>query len=184
MAVRRTADRVDAEISKAVEAGKKAYGGFELPGRTLGVVGLGAIGRLVANAGVALGMNVVGFDPGLTVEGAWQLSASVRKAESLDDLLRAADFVTIHVPLIDATKNLINAERLSIMKKGVVLINFAREGIVDAAAVSAGIRSGKCMGTSATSRRTASAPRTRHRAAAPGRVDSRGRGQLRRDGRR
>jgi D-3-phosphoglycerate dehydrogenase len=133
----------DAEISKAVEDGKKAYAGFELPGRTLGVVGLGAIGRLVANAGVALGMNVVGFDPGLTVEGAWQLSSSVKKANSLEDLLRASDFVTIHVPLADATKNLINAERLAMMKDGAVLLNFAREGIVDAGAVSAAIKGGK-----------------------------------------
>jgi D-3-phosphoglycerate dehydrogenase len=136
----------DAEISKAVEAGKKAYAGFELPGRTLGVVGLGAIGRLVANAGVALGMHVIGVDPGLTVEGAWQLSAAVKKAGSLDDLLRAADFVTIHVPLVDATKNLINADRLSSMKDGVVLLNFAREGIVDTVAVRAAIKSGKVHG--------------------------------------
>jgi D-3-phosphoglycerate dehydrogenase len=133
----------DAEISKAVEDGKKAYAGFELPGRTLGVVGLGAIGRLVANAGVALGMNVVGFDPGLTVEGAWQLSSSVKKANSLEDLLRASDFVTIHVPLVDATKNLINSERLAMMKDGAVLLNFAREGIVDAGAVSAAVKGGK-----------------------------------------
>ena len=136
----------DAEISKAVEDGKKAYAGFELPGRTLGVVGLGAIGRLVANAGVALGMNVVGFDPGLTVEGAWQLSSSVKKANSLEDLLRASDFVTIHVPLMTATKDLINAERLGMMKKGAVLLNFAREGIVEAGAVAAAVKSGKLHG--------------------------------------
>ena len=85
----------DAEISKAVEAGKKSYAGFELPGRKLGVIGLGAIGRLVANAGVALGMDVIGFDPGLTVEGAWQLAATVKKADTLEELLRVADFVTI-----------------------------------------------------------------------------------------
>ncbi len=133
----------DAEISKAVEDGKKAYAGFELPGRTLGVVGLGAIGRLVANAGVALGMDVVGFDPGLTVEGAWQLSSSVKKANSLEDLLRASDFVTVHVPLMEATKNLVNADRLAMMKKGAVLLNFAREGIVDAGAVAAALKSGK-----------------------------------------
>ena len=136
----------DAEISKAVEDGKKAYAGFELPGRTLGVVGLGAIGRLVANAGVALGMDVVGFDPGLTVEGAWQLSSSVKKANSLEDLLHASDFVTVHVPLADATKNLINAERLALMKKEAVLLNFAREGIVDAGAVRAAITGGKLHG--------------------------------------
>lgn len=136
----------DAEISKAVEAGKKSYAGFELPGRKLGVIGLGAIGRLVANAGVALGMDVIGFDPGLTVEGAWQLAASVKKADTLEELLRVADFVTIHVPLMETTKNLIDGERLSIMKDGVVLINFAREGIVNTNAVTAAITSGKVYG--------------------------------------
>ena len=136
----------DAEISKAVEAGKKNYAGFELPGRTLGVIGLGAIGRLVANAAISMGMKVVGFDPGLTVEGAWQLSADVKKAETAEELLRQVDFVTFHVPLMDATRNLINAERLKLMKDGVVIINFAREGIVDDAAVSAAIKSGKVYG--------------------------------------
>ena len=133
----------DAEISKAVESGKKAYAGFELPGRKLGVIGLGAIGRLVANAGVALGMDVIGFDPGLTVEGAWQLAANVKKADSLEELLRVADFVTIHVPLMETTKNLIDTDRLSIMKDSVVLINFAREGIVDPNAVTAAVKHGK-----------------------------------------
>lgn len=136
----------DAEISKAVEAGKKNFAGFELPGRTLGVVGLGAIGRLVANAAISLGMKVVGFDPGLTVEGAWQLSADVKKADTAEELLRQVDFVTFHVPLMDATRNLINAERLKLMKDGVVIINFAREGIVDDAAVSAAIKAGKVYG--------------------------------------
>ena len=136
----------DAEISKAVEAGKKNYAGFELPGRTLGVIGLGAIGRLVANAAISMGMKVVGFDPGLTVEGAWQLSADVKKAETAEELLRQVDFVTFHVPLMDATRNLINAERLKLMKDGVVIINFAREGIVDDVAVSAAIKSGKVYG--------------------------------------
>jgi D-3-phosphoglycerate dehydrogenase len=136
----------DAEISKAVEAGKKNYAGFELPGRTLGVIGLGAIGRLVANAALSLGMKVVGFDPGITVEGAWQLSSDVKKANSVDELLRVADFVTFHVPLMDATRNLINAERLKHMKDGVVIVNFAREGIVDDAAVSAAIKAGKVYG--------------------------------------
>ena len=136
----------DPEISKAVEAGKKNFAGFELPGRTLAVIGLGAIGRNVANMGLALGMKVIGFDPGLTVEGAWQLSADVKKANSVDEALRAADFVTFHVPLIDATKNLISAERLKLMKDGVIILNFAREGIVDDAAVSAAIKSGKVYG--------------------------------------
>ncbi len=136
----------DPEISKAVEAGKKNFAGFELPGRTLAVVGLGAIGRNVANMGIALGMKVIGFDPGLTVEGAWQLSADVKKANSVDEALRAADFVTFHVPFMESTKNLINAERLRLMKDGVIILNFAREGIVDDAAVSAAIKSGKVYG--------------------------------------
>jgi D-3-phosphoglycerate dehydrogenase len=142
----RSLSGTDAEIGKAVEAGKKNFAGFELPGRTLGVVGLGAIGRLVANAAISLGMKVVGFDPGITVEGAWQLSADVKKANSVEELLRAADFITFHVPLMDATRNLINAERLKFMKDGVVILNFAREGIVDDAAVSAAIKAGKVYG--------------------------------------
>lgn len=133
----------DASLSKLVEQGKKEYAGFELAGKTLGVIGLGAIGRLVANAGIALGMKVVGFDPGITVEGAWQLSANVEKATSVDDLLSRVDFVTFHVPLIDATKNLINADRLKIMRDGVTILNFARAGIVDDSATIAAISTGK-----------------------------------------
>ena len=133
----------DEELHKAVEAGKKNFAGYELPGRTLGVIGLGAIGRIVANTGVALGMKVIGFDPGLTVEGAWQLSADVKKARTVDELLRLSDFVTFHVPLMDATRNLINAERLRHMKDGVVILNFAREGIVDDKAVVEAMNAGK-----------------------------------------
>lgn len=133
----------DAEINKQVEAGKKNFAGFELPGRTLGVVGLGAIGRQVANAAVALGMNVVGYDPGLTVEGAWALSANVKKASTVDELLPQVDFLSFHVPLMDATRNMINAERLKVMKDNVVIINFARGGIIDDEAVSAAIKKGK-----------------------------------------
>ncbi len=133
----------DAEITKQVEAGKKNFGGYELPGRTLGVVGLGAIGRLVANAADSLGMKVIGYDPGITVEGAWELSANVEKAATVDDMMSKVDFVTFHVPLIDATANMINAERLKIMKDNVVILNFARGGIVDDEAVSAAIKAGK-----------------------------------------
>jgi D-3-phosphoglycerate dehydrogenase len=133
----------DEEISKLVESGKKAYAGYELPGRTLGVIGLGAIGRLVANAAQGLGMNVVGFDPGLTVEGAWQLSSSVRKARSLDEVFQAADFLSVHVPLGEGTKKLVNADRVQSMKKGAVILNFAREGIVDEQAVVDAIDAGK-----------------------------------------
>jgi len=125
----------NAEISKAVEQGKKDYAGFELPGRTLGVVGLGAIGRYVANAALDLGMNVIGYDPGITVEGAWQLSSTVQKAASIEELLAKVDFVTFHVPLIEATKNMINAERIQLMKENAIILNFARDGIVDDSAV-------------------------------------------------
>lgn len=133
----------DEEISKAVEAGKKNFGGIELPGRTLGVIGLGAIGRQVANSAAALGMNVIGYDPGITVEGAWKLSSDVEKAKGIDDLLSKVDYVTFHVPLIESTRNLINAERLRLMKKGVIILNFARAGIVDDEAVSAAIKEGQ-----------------------------------------
>jgi D-3-phosphoglycerate dehydrogenase len=121
----------DAAIGKEVEKGKKNYVGFELPGRTLGVVGLGAIGVRVANAARALGMNVIGYDPTITVKSAWQLSADVEQALSVDDLISRSDFITFHVPLIDATRNMINAERLKLMKKNGVLLNFARNGIID-----------------------------------------------------
>jgi D-3-phosphoglycerate dehydrogenase len=133
----------DEEINKQVEAGKKNFAGFELPGRTLGVIGLGAIGREVANMAVSLGMKVIGYDPGLTVEGAWQLSSDVQKASSVDDMLSKVDYVTFHVPLIDATKNMINAERLKSMKDNVVILNFARAGIIDDDAVSTAIKTGK-----------------------------------------
>lgn len=135
----RKVEGADEEISKAVEAGKKNFAGFELPGRTLGVIGLGAIGRLVANAAISLGMDVVGFDPGITVEGAWQLSASVKKAASVEEVMRAADFISLHVPLNDKTRNLINADRIKLMKKDGVILNFAREGIVDDKAVVAAL---------------------------------------------
>lgn len=133
----------DASIHKQVEAGKKQFAGFELPGRTLGVIGLGAIGRNVANMAIELGMRVIGYDPDITVEGAWQLSSSVEKAHSVDVLFAKADFITFHVPLVDATRKMINAERLKVLKKGVVVLNFAREGIVDEQAMSDGIKSGQ-----------------------------------------
>jgi len=133
----------DAKINKAVEAGKKNFGGFELPGRTLGVVGLGAIGRNVANAALQLGMRVVGFDPAITVEGAWQLSSDVEKAGSMEELVTKVDFITFHVPLVDETRHMINAERLKLMRDGVVILNFARNGIIDDEAVSAAIKAGK-----------------------------------------
>ena len=139
----RNLEGTDEVIGKDVEAGKKNFGGFELPGRTLGVVGLGAIGRYVANAAIDLGMNVIGFDPGITIEGAWQLSSEVEKASSIDEMIGKVDFITFHVPLIEATANMINADRLKLMKDNVVILNFARNGIIDDEAVSAAIKSGK-----------------------------------------
>lgn len=133
----------DEEVTKAVEAGKKKFAGFELPGKTLGVVGLGAIGAQVANAADTLGMKVIGYDPTITVQSAWQLSSNVQQMDSADELFREADFVTFHVPLIDATRNLLNAESLATMKDGSVILNFAREGIVDDSAVLAAIKAGK-----------------------------------------
>ncbi len=133
----------DAEISRAVEAGKKAYAGSELPGKVLGVVGLGAIGRMVAHAGLLLGMNVVGFDPELTVEGAWQLSADVQKAGSVAELLRRADFVSFHVPLVDATRHMIDAKTIGLLKPTATILNFAREGVVDDDAVVAALDGGR-----------------------------------------
>ena len=124
----------DEEMHKATEAGKKNFAGTELPGRTLGVIGLGAIGSYVAEAAIKLGMNVVGFDPAITVDAAWRLPSQVKRAENVEDVLRMADFVSLHVPLIDATRNLINAQRIGVMRPGAVLLNFAREGVVDNAA--------------------------------------------------
>ena len=125
----------DEDMHKATEAGKKAFAGNELPGRTLAVIGLGAIGSYIAEAAIKLGMNVVGFDPAITVDAAWRLPSQVKRAENVEDALRMADFVTLHVPLIDATRNLINAQRIGVMRPGAVLLNFAREGVVDNAAV-------------------------------------------------
>jgi D-3-phosphoglycerate dehydrogenase len=138
-----TTEQTDEALAKAVEAGKKKYAGFELPGRTLGVVGLGAIGVKVANAARALGMRVVGFDPQITVQSAWRLSADIEQAASVDDLFRRSDFITFHVPYSEGTKNLLNAERLALMPNNAVILNFARGGIVDDDAVLKGIADGK-----------------------------------------
>ncbi len=133
----------DEAMHRATEAGKKAFAGIELPGRTLGVIGLGAIGSLVAEAAIKLGMNVVGFDPAITVDAAWRLPSQVKRAEHVEDVLRQADFVTLHLPLLDATRNLIDAQRVSVMRPGAVLLNFAREGVVDNVAVVEALDAGK-----------------------------------------
>lgn len=133
----------DAAIHQQVENGKKQFVGIELPGRTLGVIGLGAIGRLVANAALDLGMNVIGYDPGLTVQGAWKLSSKVEQARGVEDLVARSDFISLHVPLRENTQHLINTDILRRMKQGAVVLNFAREGIVDEDAVVAAIHEQK-----------------------------------------
>ena len=133
----------DHSIDAAVEQGKKKFVGFEMPGRTLGVVGLGAIGVEVANAALSFGMKVLGYDPQITVQRAWQLSSNVEQALSLDDLFTKADAVSVHVPLNDQTKNLVNESRLKLLKKSGIVLNFARAAIVDDAAVIAALDSGR-----------------------------------------
>jgi D-3-phosphoglycerate dehydrogenase len=129
----------DATMHKLVEDGKKHYAGIELRGRTLGIIGLGAIGRLVADAAIGLGMQVIGYDPEITVDAAWSLPAQVKKAHSVEDLLKHSDFVTLHVPLLDATRNLIDEKRVHAMKADSVLLNFSRDAIVNEEAVLAGL---------------------------------------------
>lgn len=133
----------DATLSKVVEDGKKHFAGIELPGRTLGIIGLGAIGGMVADTALKLGMKVLGYDPEITVDAAWRLSSEVKRAHTVDDLFRHSDFITLHVPLIDATRHLVNAERIALMKHGAVLVNFAREGVIDEQAVLDGLDSKK-----------------------------------------
>jgi D-3-phosphoglycerate dehydrogenase / 2-oxoglutarate reductase len=121
----------DTELTDAVEKGKKQFAGIELPGRTLGIIGLGAIGVRVANAAIALGMKVKGYDPSISVENAWQMSSDVEHSKSLNAVLKDSDFITVHVPLNQHTKGLLNADNMPLMKEGVVLLNFARGGIID-----------------------------------------------------
>ena len=130
-------------LDKQVEDGKKKFVGRELPNRTLGVVGLGAIGVEVANTAAALGMKVIGYDPAITVSNAWKLSAVIEKANSVDELLSRSEFVTFHVPLVDATRNMINEQRLHSMHENSVVLNFARAGVVDDDAILKGLNSGK-----------------------------------------
>ncbi|HET7060721.1 MAG TPA: 3-phosphoglycerate dehydrogenase family protein [Nitrosospira sp.] len=133
----------DAALNKQAEDNKKKFSGIELPGRTLGIIGLGAIGRLVAEAALRLGMKVTGYDPNITVDAAWNLPSEVKRAESIQDLIRNNEFVTLHIPLLDSTRHLIDHEVVQQMKKGTILLNFSREGIVDENAVLEGIESGK-----------------------------------------
>ena len=130
-------------LDRTVEEGKKQFAGFELPGHTLGVIGLGKIGSLVADAAIRLGMNVLGYDPHITVEGAWSLPSQVKRAASVDEILKGSHFVTLHIPLIDKTKHTVNAKNLELMRPGAVLLNFSREGVVAEDAVLKGLESGR-----------------------------------------
>ena len=133
----------DDTLAKRVEAEKKQFAGIELPQQTLGVIGLGKIGSLVADAAIKLGMNVLGYDPEITVEAAWSLPSQVKKAHSIEEVLKTSQFVTLHVPLLAVTKHLINAKNLELMHSGAILLNFSREEIVDAKAVAAALASKK-----------------------------------------
>jgi D-3-phosphoglycerate dehydrogenase len=131
----------DGDMDKAVEEGKKAFAGFEIAGHTLGIVGLGKIGCLVADAAIKLGMNVLGYDPDITVDAAWSLPAQVKRATSVTEVLKNSHFITLHVPLVEATRDLVNADNLALTRAGAVLLNFSREGVVNEAAVLAALNS-------------------------------------------
>ena len=133
----------DGELNKQVEAEKKRFKGRELVGKTLGVVGLGAIGSMVARAGLDLGMDVVGYDPALSVDAAWRIPAEVERMQNLPSLFAQADYVTLHVPLLPTTEGMINEESLRAFKPGSVLLNFARQPIVDSSALSAALENGQ-----------------------------------------
>ena len=133
----------DENLDKTVEDGKKQFAGFELPGHTLGVIGLGKIGSLVADAAIKLGMNVLGYDPHITVEAAWSLPSQVKRASSVEEVLKASHFVSLHIPLMEKTKHTINAKNVELMRSGAVLLNFSREGVVAEEAVKKGLEGGK-----------------------------------------
>ena len=131
------------DLDKKIEEGKKQFAGFELPGHTLGVIGLGKIGSLVADAAIRLGMNVLGYDPHITVEAAWSLPSQVKRAASVDEVLKSSHFVTLHVPLVEKTRHLVNAKNLDHFRSGAVLLNFSRDGVVADEAVKKGVASGR-----------------------------------------
>ena len=133
----------DDALHERVEEGKKSFVGTELPQQTLGVIGLGKVGSLVADAAIKLGMDVIGYDPHITVDAAWRLPSQVRKAASIDEVLKASDYVTLHVPLMESTRGMINAERLQLMREGSILLNFARDGLIDDAALIQALDAGR-----------------------------------------
>ena len=136
-------ERMNEEISSLTEKQKKQFAGHEIEGKKLGIIGLGAIGVKVANAAVHLGMEVLGYDPYISVEAAWNLSRSIRHITNVDEIYKECDYITVHVPLLDSTRKMINAEAIDKMKDGVVLLNFARELLVDEDAVVLALKKGK-----------------------------------------
>jgi D-3-phosphoglycerate dehydrogenase len=138
-----TIDPDDPELEKKVEAGKKAFAGYELASHTLGIVGLGKIGCLVADAAIKLGMHVIGYDPEITVDSAWSLPATVKKAHSLGEVLKHSNFLSLHVPLVDATRGMIDACGIAQMKPGAVVLNFSRGGVVSEIAILEALRTGQ-----------------------------------------
>jgi D-3-phosphoglycerate dehydrogenase len=139
----RELDPAAPDLEQAIEEGKKAFAGFELAGQTLGVIGLGKVGALVADAAIKLGMHVMGYDPEITVDAAWSLPSQVRRAASVDDVLKNARLVSLHVPLVAATRHLVNAGNVRLMRADAVLLNFSRDGVVDDAAVLAALSAGQ-----------------------------------------
>ncbi len=133
----------EADVAKAVEAGKSAFVGHELAGKTLGVIGLGAIGGMVANIAISLGMNVLGYDPYITAKAAWSLAPSVKQASDYNEIFKSADYITLHVPATPQTKHMINDKSIAMMRKDVRILNLARADLVDAAAVKRGLESKK-----------------------------------------
>jgi len=138
-----TRELKEENLEKTVEDGKKQFAGFELPGHTLGVIGLGKIGSLVADAAIRLGMNVLGYDPHITVESAWSLPSQVKRAGSVEEVFKASHFVSLHVPLMEKTKDLVNAKNIELFRSGAVLLNFSREGVVADDAVLKGVAGGR-----------------------------------------
>jgi D-3-phosphoglycerate dehydrogenase len=134
------------DLDRRVEEGKKAFAGIELPGHTLGVIGLGKIGSLVADAAIRLGMHVTGYDPEITVDAAWSLPSQVRRAGSIEELLKASHFVSLHVPLAEKTRHLLSAKNIALLRAGAVLLNFSREGVVDDEAVLEALREHRLRG--------------------------------------
>ena len=137
------ANASDADIAKTAEKAKKAFAGTEIQGKKLGVIGLGAIGQKVANAAVALGMEVYGYDPYLSVDAAWNLSRAVKHCKNVEAIYQNCDFITVHVPALESTKGMINAETIAMMKTGVIIINAARDALVNEADMLAALESGK-----------------------------------------